>query len=404
MSDILYVIRHVPNSDAMTLRCASLIRLMKSAGYSVDLMSTCMVPVESDLNDLTIGADRYLSPDALSIGSKVYRHVEVATGFVASREVMHYIDREKPTAVLFYGGTSTLVSRVARHAITRGVAVLVDETDWFEPGLGMSVYSWIYYALDNRRIRRIDPGLSGQITISPYFTSYFAANGGNPFFLPPCIADFPDPVAERYNGVSIVYAGSPLSSKDILLPFAEALLRFDAECRDSARENRISLRVVGSSADEVCSPLGIDKDELEAASITCFGRISHEDSLRIVGTSAFGLLLRHPELYAKAGFSTKFVEYLSCGTAPICNDVGGADRIVEHGVDGLVLGAEETGADALLKLLRQLNAMSSDEISAFGVAARRKAGELFVESRYEGPFSEYMSSVLNGRSKLATDE
>ena len=396
MADVLYIIRHVPSSDAMTLRSMSVIRLLKSCGFSVDIMSTAMTSARSDIDDIRIGAANYLSPATLSINSKIKRHIEMATGRIASKEVCKYIDEFAPKMLFFYGGTSTLVSRVSQYAAARGVATLVDETDWFEPNYRMSPYNYIFYALSDHRIKKVSPSLDGQIAISPYFDNYFRRWGGNSFFLPPCVESIKN-IDSSSGAPSVVYAGSLGEDKDIIVPFIEAMLLHAKERIAIGKREGVTLEVVGLSARDVCDQIGVKEEELAAAGVSCHGRIPHEKAVSIVEACSFGLLLRHPKLYARAGFSTKFVEYMSYGTAPICNEVGGAERLLEDGVDGFVLGVGETDVDSLLTLIRRLDELPKETVRSMGSSARAKAMELFLESHYEEDFRNFINSVLEGR-------
>lgn len=393
MADVLYVIRHLPSSDAATLRCASIIRLFKSCGMSVDLMSTLMVPAESDLEDPSIGASQLILPPALALTSKIKRHVELTTGNRASRAICQYIDSENPKIILFYGGTSTLVSRIARFARSKGILVFVDETDWFKPDAKMNIYSRIYYTLDNRRIEKVDPKVDGQIVISPYFKKYFQDRGTEPFFLPPCVKKLPlvDGICPQ---PSVVYAGVPGANKDILLPFIKAMVDYRRECANAGRKSKLTLDVVGPSLEYVCNEMGVTESELRFAGIMCHGRLTHDETLKYVKRNSFGLLLRRPALYARAGFSTKFVEYMSCGTAPICNAVGGADLLVDDGVTGIVLGPNACEGNALFELVKTLDGLSAESIKKMCNAAREKAAALFIESSYEEGFRNFLSSRL----------
>lgn len=397
MADVLYIIRHVPNSDAMTLRSMSVIRLLKSCGLSVDIMSIAMMPTRSDFGDFRIGADNYLSPATLSINSKIRRHIEMATGRIASKEVCKYIDEFAPKMVFFYGGTSTFVSRVSRYSAARGVSTLIDETDWFEPNYKMSLYNYIFYALSDRRIKKVSPSLDGQIVISPYFDDYFREKkGGNSFFLPPCVESIKN-IDSSSGTPSVVYAGSLGEGKDIIVPFIEAMLLHAKERIAIDRREGVTLEVVGPSTRDVCDQIGVKEEELAAAGVSCHGKIPHEKAVSIVEACSFGLLLRHPKLYARAGFSTKFVEYMSYGTAPICNEVGGAECLLEDGIDGFVLGAGETDVGSLLVLIRRLDELPKETVRSMGSSARAKATELFLESHYEEDFRNFINSVLEGR-------
>lgn len=401
MADILYVIRHVPSSDAPTLRCASVIRVLRNCGLSVDLMTTFAAPVDVVSSGLSLGEDHFFFPCELSASQKVSRFFEMALGIRASMWIARYIEEHRPKVVLFYGGTSTLVARVYKHAKQYNVRVIVDETDWFEPRSDMNAYSRVYYTLDNRRLRHVDAGLDGIIAISPFFYDYFSRTNSNVLFFPPCVESLPSYHISQHHynrrSVSFVYAGSLGPDKDILLPFARALISYRANDNiDSITVDnpRFLLKVVGVKAEDMACKLSISPKELASLGIECFGRLPHDKTLSIVKSCDFGLLLRHPLLYARAGFSTKAVEYLANGLPLICNSVGGVDTFIDSGVDGFVLGPRETDEKSLLTLIAKIATLDNDALVCMSAAARAKASNLFVEDRYQGPFRSFFDAVL----------
>lgn len=400
MADILYVIRHVPGSDAMSLRCASIIRQLQACGLSVDLMTTYAAPIDKTTKGLELGANDFFHPCKLKASQKVPRLFEMAFGLRASRWIDWYIDSIGPKAILFYGGTSTLVSRVAKRARDKNIKLYIDETDWFEPNSSMNIYTRIYYTLDNRRLKEVDSNLDGIIAISPFFYDHFSQHNKNVIFYPPCVEKLP---ARREScdchgiqsrrAVSFVYAGSLGPDKDILIPFAQALIAYHNSVLKETHATKYLLRVVGVRSEDMARELNLSADNLDSFGIVCYGRLPHDKTLSIVRLCDYGLLLRHPLLYAKAGFSTKAVEYLTNGLPLICNAVGGVDTLIEPGVDGFILGSEETDEQPLLSFLIRIAKLDDEAIARMSSAARSKAGELFLEKKYQDEFRCLLSGI-----------
>ena len=275
---------------------------------------------------------------------------------------------------------------------------MIDETDWFRPGPGMNVYARTYYALDNRRLKRVDAGLDGIIAISPYFREHFSRLNRNVLFFPPCVERLPAERDGHYRSggrcVSFVYAGSLGPGKDILVPFARALLSYRDRSTQRVHARTFRLKVVGVGAEDMARELSVPPSELESLGIECYGRLSHDKTLTIVRSCDVGLLLRHPQLYAKAGFSTKAVEYLTNGLPLLCNEVGGVDALIDNGVDGFVLGPEETDEGSLLAFLQKLEMLDDEGLARMSSAARAKASRLFIEERYQDAFRSFLDAVF----------
>jgi glycosyltransferase involved in cell wall biosynthesis len=86
--------------------------------------------------------------------------------------------------------------------------------------------------------------------------------------------------------------------------------------------SKTELHIVGVNEDQLCSVCGVSKETLESLRgvLTAHGRVPHDEAVEWVRNADYTLLIRDAELrYAKAGFPTKIVESLSCGTPPVCN-------------------------------------------------------------------------------------
>ena len=57
----------------------------------------------------------------------------------------------------------------------------------------------------------------------------------------------------------------------------------------------------------------------DGKAVKFYGRIPHEEAIREVALSDWSIIIRENTLSNKAGFPTKFVESISCGTPVIAN-------------------------------------------------------------------------------------
>ena len=90
----------------------------------------------------------------------------------------------------------------------------------------------------------------------------------------------------------------------------------------------------------------------------------------------YTLLLRDASLrYAKAGFPTKIVESLSCGTPPVCNLSSDLSLYLKDGENAVL--AENHSPEAFCVALRTVLSFSSDERNSMRLSARKTAREQF---------------------------
>lgn len=398
MADVLYVIRHIPGNDAPTTRVSALITLLARNGYSVDLMTTSWensTAVDISTNQ---GAVRLLRP--LRGIKKPFKISESITSARAIRAATTYIEQNAPRLIIFYGGTSRLVRAVHAWHGPHSPAVVVDETDWFDPRAVQGWHSRIYYYLDNLRIETIDEHINGQIVISPYFRRYFEDKGCRPYFLPPVfpishasacsapeLAEHKQPEAQR--PLTMVYAGSLGNGKDLIVPFVEAVRRHNA----SRTNNRITFIIVGPDWNSLLDLVGGTQVQHARDGIRVMGKQAHDNVLRLLENADFSVLLRPDQQFARAGFSTKFAESMICGTPVICNRVGGADSVLDDWVDGVVL--DTVNPTEITDALAHLSELPSDVLRAIQENARLKGRALFDLSAYTDSFGHYLTALLS---------
>ena len=116
--------------------------------------------------------------------------------------------------------------------------------------------------------------------------------------------------------IKLVYAGSP-GRKDYLHVMISGLVMLT-----EAQKQRLEFHIIGVNEMQLISACGVAQDDVTALKdvLHVHGRVSHDEAVRWVKDADYTLLLRDPSLrYAKAGFPTKIVESLACGTPPICN-------------------------------------------------------------------------------------
>ena len=182
-----------------------------------------------------------------------------------------------------------------------------------------------------------------------------------------------------------VYAGSPAGGKDSLTEFI-SLISQDA----IPAITQPALDVLGIDLPQAISLMG---DIAKSDKVHFHGRVSHDSVINLLQDSDFGILFRTPDLYARAGFSTKFAECMSNGVPMLCNAVGGADLILENNIDGIVI--PDLSSQALLGGITSACNLTDYELASMKQAALKKALSLFESNNYIDSFSSFLKSVLS---------
>lgn len=391
---ILYVVQGIPGSNAPTKHAFAIADLMTACGYAPYFMVAGIadpgLPALKERFDYPVEF-----PEVLRLGNRqlVAKYTERLTSFASISAFRDAMTRIQPAAVVYYGIQNNLANAIVGECRAEGVPVLVDETDWFEAHFEGDLASWIVAKSRERRVQDADEAADGILAISPFFKEHFESvekAKGAPcvMFLPPlnrqgeAIGEMQIPPVNSRASTRFFYAGSP-AGKDYLEGFIEAMVSCTGSLKTVPR-----LDVVGMSPAEGKTMM---KNHGISDLVYFHGRLPHAEVLSMLRQADFGILFRQPALYARAGFSTKFAECMSNGVPMLCNAVGGADLVLESGIDGIVV--PDLSADSLVNGLTTACNIDDTPLHAMKCAALAKSEELFRPENYVGEFSEFMESL-----------
>lgn len=391
---ILYVVQGVPGSNAPTKHAFAIADLLKCCGYDVEFL---LAGILDPSNEAIHGKYDYPFefPDYLKLGRTdiVKKYIERVTSILSLRAFDESVDRVRPDYVIYYGIESRLAAGILHRCRLLHVPVLVDETDWFDARFTGDFAAWIVEKSRSKRVEKVDRLVDAVIAISPYFMNYFNNNKMNvnlkTFFLPPL--NRCDEVTDRINLVprvargctKFIYAGSPAGGKDQLVQFLEGLSRVKEGCKTRAEAHIVGIST--ANAEKMFGSLA------RCEGVYFYGQRSHAEVIEMLRYADFGILFRRPERYARAGFSTKFAECMSHGVPMLCNKIGGADLVIDNGIDGLVI--DSCSSSCMDDALRLACNMSDVKLVEMKRAAFEKAQRLFNLDNYIEAFGSFMRDL-----------
>lgn len=239
-------------------------------------------------------------------------------------------------AVIAYNYPAIAMFKLINYCKKNNIKIASDCTEWYS-GKDYRFPMNILSAGDSfLRMKYVQKKLDGIIAISKYLRNYYK-KCENVIFVPPLV-DKEDEIwrQELYEfdkqKLNLVYTGNLGKSKEIFLPIINALER-------SVNKNNIVLRIVGATKEQFLK-LCPDAAEKLNDSILFYGRISHAESLKVLLSSDYMVFLREKNRVTMAGFSTKFVEAISCGISVITNDTGNLKEYIQKLDCGYILENE----------------------------------------------------------------
>ena len=131
--------------------------------------------------------------------------------------------------------------------------------------------------------------------------------------------------------IRLVYAGTAgAGQKD----------RLDLIIREVSKLSRIHMDIIGMTKDQYESSFG----QLPASltNISFHGRVPHKVALEAVKNADFQFLIRDNNLKNNAGFPTKLVESMACGTPLIATPTSNICDYIKDGENGFVVSEQRT--------------------------------------------------------------
>lgn len=290
-----------------------------------------------------------------------------------------------PSIVILYNASGLLQQRLMRVCRKLEIAVFGDVTEWYSASTYMDFANLIRVCSVDWRIRHSDIHLAGVISISTFLHNYYQKREVRSFELPPVFGD--DAFVERTNRrdgpLRIIYAGSP-AQKDNLSSVLKAY------CMRVAKGDSIEFDVVGLTEGELRDlfPDVIKPGPLPSG-LKAWGRQPRHVVLQMLASADICFLIRESKRYAQAGFSTKFAECMCSGVLMACNTVGGADLLLEDGVNGFIV--DGSNAESIAAIIDKVSHMRTEDLSLMSRSTVLFARRMFSRDAYTSYLNDFLS-------------
>lgn len=232
------------------------------------------------------------------------------------------------SAVIAYDYCALGLFKMKKICNKKRITLIGDTDEWFLMS-GKTITEKIIRKLDSEiRMRIIQPRLDAVITISNYLYNYYS--GKTIAIKIPPLVDLED---EKYNNKksenkkpTLVYSGSPSALKEALGEVVKSL--------NNIKDLDFLLKVVGITEESFKEIYDVEPDREK---IEFLGRVSHKESLEVVKSSDYSVIIRPKSRVTMAGFPTKFAEAISLGTSVIANNTSDLADYLKDGKNGYLV-------------------------------------------------------------------
>lgn len=226
--------------------------------------------------------------------------------------------------------------------------------------LKVSNYSILRYILKKRT--------HGTIAVSNYIQKYYTLPGKKSVIIPPLVElENPPPLEETSSEIiKIVYAGTPfpIDGRKVAVSSYKDRLDVVIEMLSEVYKNKknFHLNIYGLSKEQYTKVIKSQEKLLDKNKnmITFHGYTSHSQIKKNISKADFTINLRDSNQMTNAGFSTKFVESVSCGTPAITTNTSDLRDYLVEGENGFFI--DITNKENGIKKLNEILSLSKLEI------------------------------------------
>lgn len=278
---------------------------------------------------------------------------------------------------------------IKKFSDKRGIPLIHDSVEWYSPEEYSNGEKNIQFRLKEKTNLSIIGKGWKVVAISRYLYNHFSERADRVIRIPVImdIQKMPFSESNENKRSRFVYAGIP-GLKDHLREIVAGFCLLPEE-----QLAQLELHIIGVSGQQLVESCGVSPDAFEilGEALKVYGRVTRDEAVAQVMGADYTVLLRSAELrYAKAGFPTKIVESLACGTPPMCNLSSDLGEYLVDGENSVIIEGEapEDVCNAVMKAL----AYKKEKSCLMRNNARRTAEENFDYRHYTEIFGEFLGN------------
>ncbi|MBN2770553.1 MAG: glycosyltransferase [Spirochaetes bacterium] len=335
MFNILYIGGfELPDKNAAAQRVIANGKLLRSLGHNVKYLGvskdTCFSSFDESYN-------KYYDFDTWSVNypKSTKEWIKYVTEI---NKIKLLIDSNKldPDIIITYNFPALSSAKLIKYCKKNKIRIIGDITEWYGHRV-KTVLGLVKYIDSEMRMRLYNKKLDGLICISKFLYDYYKNSVKNLIQIPPLV-DLSDKkwkveILPKKDKKVIVYAGSP-GGKDKINFLIDALLEVENISQ------KLEFRIIGITKEDFLlknSYYTENQTGLISEFSVFLGRLPHLEVIKEVSNADFSAFFREKNKTNDAGFPTKFVESISCGTPVLTNKTSNLEDYLVEGGNGFLL-------------------------------------------------------------------
>lgn len=315
-------------------------------------------------------------------------------------KVIDLINTENWDSIIIYGNPflAPFVELIRKWTVRNQVKFLVDCADWWASGSGNYIFRFIKYLDTTYRLKVLNSRADGVIAISSYLSNYYEAKGCKTVVIPPLVNErkFKNLSInnENSNKVSLIYVGQPFpigKGRSVNKSSYKDRLDIVIDVLGKLTNNKFIFNIYGISKEEYLSVIGAHEDLLNKLNkkVIFHGKIVNSTAIQQISKADFTILFRDNKKLTNAGFPTKFVETISCGTPIITTKTSDLMKFIEEGKNGYFVDMDDQ--DRLREQMKIILTLDKSQIRS--MKSYCKNSNLFSYKNYTNGMRNFISSI-----------
>jgi len=377
-----------PQYNATGKRVIGIARILSELGYKVILVGKVRT---NDTKDFPI---KY--SDSIDYYSFPNRGYSTLPYIMFLKRIINRVG--KPKIIIRFGSPGLAFFDKMLHIFCKkyGIKMIADVDDWL-PADGNSIIFNIIKTIDTYlRNAKYNCQSDGVITITSYLRNYYSRRNCKTIVLPPLVYEYKQNISNN-DKVKIVYAGIPFRIGKIVKDSSEAKDRLDICIKALSRisNENVVFEIYGITREQYLVAYPSHKKLLDKSSrsIMFYGKKRMEEVQRAINNADYTIILRDRNRATMAGFSTKVVESLSCGTPVITTDTSDLKKYITEGENGFYV--DISNKNSLVTRLEEIVSFDS---------SRRKELKDNCYGRQDFIYTNYIESMNTFISEIDKKE
>lgn len=330
MAKILYIGRfELPDKEATANRVVANAKLLRELGHEV-ILAGWSGDVSAHEGWKTVECYDFESYEK----HKAKTSYEKYCMFSDAAPELALLKKRCPDVLIAYDFPAVALGKLMKYCKKHSIKCICDVSEWYTNKNKNPLFRIVRAYDSYKRMCVFHKKADGLIVISKYLHKYYSEQ--TTVLVPPLVDIYDtkwDISASRDESVCrLAYVGWPSRTKERLDMVVDAVSTLSAELP-------VKLDIYGVSEAQYRDIYKTDNEKI-CDSITFYGRVPHLEALKAVKKADYSLVIRESNRKNDAGFPSKLVECISCGTAVLTTNISNVGDYVGNGKNGYIISID----------------------------------------------------------------